>query len=120
MREYNIKDKAIRHLKTTQKCLHRLRFYKSSGLGESAETAEGLELARLKAEPMIRRAGPLLWETYLPIGPLPPPPPGYVTSEELAARIQIPNQDPDDQKWETVEDLKDQARDSHIEDITPF
>ena len=71
MREYHTKDKAIRHLKTTQKCLHRLRFYKPNGLGESAETAEGLELARLKAEPMIRRAGPLLWEIYFPIGPLP-------------------------------------------------
>ena len=42
------------------------------------------------------------------------------SSEELAARIQIPNQDPEDQKWGTVEDLKDQARDSHIEDITPY
>ena len=54
------------------------------------------------------------------IEPLPPPPPGYVTSKDLAARIQLPNQDPDDQKWGTVEDLKDQARASHIGDITPF
>ena len=93
MREYHTKDKAIRHLKTTKTCLHRLRFFKPNGFGENAETAEGLELARLKTEPMIRFAGPLLWETNLPIGPLPPPPPGYVTSEELAARIQLPNQD---------------------------
>ena len=120
MREYRTKDKAIRHLKTTKMCLHRLRCFKPNGLGDNAETAEGMEFAKLKAEPMIRLAGPLLWETNLPIGPLPPPPPGYVISEELAARIQLPNQDPDDQKWGIVEDLKDQARESIIGDITPF
>jgi hypothetical protein len=43
-----------------------------------------------------------------------------VTSEELAGQIQLPNQDLDDQKWGTVEDLKDQARESNIGDITPF
>ena len=120
MREYHTKDKAIRHLKTTKTCLLRLRFFKPEGLGQSAETAEGIELARLKAEPMIRLPGPLMWETDLPIGPLPAPPPGYVTPEELTARIQQRNQDPDDQKWGSVEDLKDQAKDSHIRDITSF
>ena len=71
MREYHTKDKAIRHLKTTKTCLLRLRFVKPEGLGYSAERAEGIELARLKAEPMIRLPGPLRWETDLPIGHLP-------------------------------------------------
>ena len=56
-----------------------------------------------------------------PIGdPLPPPPPGYVTPEEFTARFQQHNQVPDDQKWGSVEDLKDQAKESNLGDITPF
>ena len=70
---------------------------------------------------MIRFPGPLRWEVDPPIGdPLPPPPPGYVTPEELTARIQQHNQDPDDQKWGSVEDLKDQAKESNLDDITHF
>ena len=57
---------------------------------------------------------PPLWR------PNPPPPPGYVTTEELTARIQQRNQDPDDQRWGSVEDLKDQAKESNLGDITPF
>ena len=61
------------------------------------------------------------WEVDPPIGaPLPPPPPGYVTPEEHTARIQQHKQDPDDQKWGSVEDLKDQAKESNLGDITPF
>ncbi len=49
------------------------------------------------------------------------PPLGYVTTEDLANRSQIPNQDPDDQKWGSVADLREQARSSdNIKDITPF
>ena len=102
MREYNTKDKAFRHLKTTKTCLSRLRFYRPNGLGHQAETAEGLELARLKAAPMFRLPGPIQWEANLPIGPLPPPLKGYITSEQLANRTQNPNQDPDDQNWGSV------------------
>ena len=60
-------------------------------------------------------------EGRLAIGdPLPPPPPGYVTPEELTARIQQHNQDPDDQGWGSVEYLKDQAKESNLGDIAPF
>ena len=121
MREYNTKDKAFRHLKTTKTCLSRLRFYRPNGLGHQAETAEGLELARLKAAPMFRLPGPVQWEANLHIGPLPPPLKGYITSEQLANRTQNPNQDPDDQNWGSVEDLREQARSTNnIRDITPF
>ena len=61
------------------------------------------------------------WEVDPPIGvPLPPPPPEYVTPEELTVRIQQHNQDPHDHKWGSVEDLKDQAKESNLGDITPF
>ena len=43
-----------------------------------------------------------------------------MTTEELTARIQQRNQDPDDQRWGSVEDLKDQAKESNFGDITPF
>ena len=121
MCEYHTKDKAIRHLEITKTCLLRMRYFKPEGLGYSAERAEGIELARLKAEPRIRFPGHLRWETNLPIGaPLPPPPPGYVTTEELTARIQQRNQDPDDQGWGSVEDSKSQATESNLGDITSF
>ena len=111
MCEYHTKDKAIRHLKTTKTCLLRMRYFKPEGLGYRAETTE----------PRIRLPGPLGWETDPPCGdPIPPPPQGYVTTEELTARIQQRNQDPDDQRWGSVEDLKDQAKESNLEDITPF
>ena len=75
-----------------------MRYFHAEGLGYSVERAEGIEFARLKAEPRIRLAGPLRFEEDPPMGaPLPPPPLGYVTPEELTARIQQHNQDPDDQ-----------------------
>ena len=120
LREYRTKDKAIRHFKTTKNCLQRLRFYQPNGIRERAETAEGMELARQKAEPMTRLPGPLRWDNSHPIGPIPPPPRGYVTFEELAARLEIPNQDLEDQKWGTVVDLQEQAKNACISDITPF
>ena len=49
-----------------------------------------------------------------------PPPPGYVTPEELTARIQQRNQDPEDPGWGSVEDLKEQAAVSNLGDITSF
>ena len=74
-----------------------MRYDCPEGLGYSKETAEGMELARLKAEPRIRLIGPLRWaEDSRPGAALPPPPPGYVAPEELTARIQQRNQDPDD------------------------
>ena len=88
-----------------------MRYFKPEGLGHSVERAQGIELASLKVKPRIRLPGPLRWEVGPPIGdPLPPPPSGYVTPEELTARIQQHNQDPDDQKWGSVEDLKDQVK----------
>ena len=46
--------KAIRHLKITKICLPRMRYFCPEALGYTKETAEGMELARLKAEPRIR------------------------------------------------------------------
>ena len=98
MWEYHTKEKAIRHLKTTKTCLPRMRFFNPEGLGYSKETAEGMELARFKSEPRTRLARPIRWTEDPPLGlPLLPPPLGYVTPEELTARIQHRNQDPDDQ-----------------------
>ena len=88
-----------------------MRYFKPEGLGYSVARAEGMEFAKLKAEPRIRLPGPLRWEEDPSSGaPLPPPPPGYVTPEELTARMRQHNQDPDDQGWGSVEDLKDQAQ----------
>ena len=57
----------------------------------------------------------------LPLGAiLPPASPGYVTPEESTAMIQHHNQAQDDPSWGTVEDLKRQAEESDISDITPF
>ena len=47
-------------------------------------------------------------------------PPGYVTPEELQARIQQRNEDKDDPSWGTVEDIKTEAAESDIGDITFF
>ena len=43
-----------------------------------------------------------------------------VTPEELTARRQQHNQDPDDQGWGSVDDFKDQAEESNLGDIMPF
>ena len=43
-----------------------------------------------------------------------------MTTEELTARSQQHNQDPDDQKLGSIEDLKDQAKGSGLGDITRF
>ena len=51
---------------------------------------------------------------------MPPAPPGYVTPEELEAMVQHHNQEQVDLSWGTVEDLKIQAQQSDINDITPF
>ena len=59
MWEYHTKEKAIRHFKITKICLPRMRVFNPEGLGYSKETAEGMELARLKSEPRIRLTGPL-------------------------------------------------------------
>ena len=98
-----------------------MRFFSLEGLGYSKETAKGMEVARSKSEPRIRQAGPLRWTEDPPLGvPLPPPPLGYVTPEELTARIQQRNQDPDGPGWGSVEDFKNQAAASNLGDITPF
>ena len=59
MWEYRTKEKAIRHFKTTNICLPRTRYVCPEGLGYRKETAEGMELARLKSEPRIILVGPL-------------------------------------------------------------
>ena len=121
MWEYHTKEKAIRHFKITSICLPRMRYFCPEGLGYSKETSEGMELARLKSEPRIRLAGPLRWLQDPRLGvPFPPPAFGYVTPEEFTARIQHRNQNPDDQGWGSVEDLKNQAAASNLGDITPF
>ena len=120
MWEYHTKEKAIRHLKNTKTCLPRMRFFCLGGFGYSVERAEGIGLARLKAEPRTRFIGPLRWTEDPPGAALPPRPPGYVTPEELTARIQQRNQDPDDPGWGLVEDLKEQAAVSNLGDITSF
>ena len=121
MWEYHTKEKAIRHLKTTKTCLPRMRYYCPEGLGYGKETAEGMELARLKSEPRTRLIGLPRWTEEPPPGAaLFPPPLGYVTPEELTARIQQRNQDPDDQGWGSVEDFKNQAAASNLGDITLF
>ena len=51
----------------------------------------------------------------LPLAPL-----GYITPEELAAMNQQHNQEQDDIKWGTVEDLRHQAQQSDMKDITSF
>ena len=77
-----------------------MRYYCPEGLGYGKETAEGMDVARLKAEPRTRVIGPFRWTEDPPPGAaFLAPPPGYVTPEELTARIQQHNQDPDDQKW---------------------
>ena len=96
-----------------------MRFY-PQGLGYGKEIAEGAELARQK-DPRKIRNGPLRWPQQLPAGAvLPPLPPGYVTPEELRARMQQRNEDQDDPSWGTVEDLKTEPEASDIGDITPF
>ena len=51
---------------------------------------------------------------------LPPAPPAYITPEDLEAMVQHHSQEQDGLSWGTVDDLKRQAQQSDINDITPF
>ena len=93
----------------------KLRFFAPQGLSYGRTVAEGLELARQKANQIRRLTGPLRWTEEFPaVASLPPAPPGYATPEELRARIQQRNEDKDDPSWGTVEDLKTEAAESDI------
>ena len=98
----------------------KLHFFAPQGLGYGKEVAEGAGLARQKANPIRRLIGPLKWLEEFPAGAILPSSPGYVTPEELKARIQQRNVDNDDPSWGTVEDLKTEVAKSDIGDMTPF
>ena len=77
--------------------------------------------AQQKTKIHLKLNGALRWPQSLPPGAvLPPASLGYITLEDFAAMNQQHNQEQDDTKWGTVEDLRHQAQQLDIKDITPF
>ena len=122
LRQYHTRNKAIRHLKTSENCSPSLRYHSPAGLGHGAEVARGARWYQFEHTRYTFIPGPSGWRLPLvPVGTvLPPALPGYITPEELAALHQDPPDDPALADYASPQAIRQHPSTAQIADITLY